>query len=145
MIREMRRGEIDECVALVYANWGQIAASRCRRQALETFRGGDYAPVFYVYTDPRGDIAGFAAIEPVMLAPSAFNFIWLVIRDDYQKLGAGRELTEYRIAEVRRRGGTMIQLVTQKPAYFRKFGFFTQDDLGYDWVLMMRHLKTMVM
>lgn len=145
LIREMKFDELRECQALVRENWGDEPAERCWRQGLQMFRNGVgdiFAPHYLVAIDDSATpgIAGFAAYEPTMLMKGAFNLIWIAIAKDRQGLGLGRVLTETRIELIKARGGTMVQLVTQKPDYFKKFGFFKLTELDNGWWLMMDRL-----
>jgi GNAT superfamily N-acetyltransferase len=140
----MRYSEALYCSTLVGDNWGAEARLRARDQMAAYFDGGDYAPVFVVadatVTDIK-EIAGFGAFQPSMKMKGSYDLIWLAVDKRYQEHGVGRALTEWRIEEIKRRGGQMIELVTQKPEYFSKFGFFKLHHLGNEWYLMLKLLK----
>jgi hypothetical protein len=147
-IRPPQYSEINFCCSLVAENWGVAAAERCRQQMIEYFKGGEYAPVFAILDigDPISrDYApmpiAFTAYTPTMLVKGAFDFVWVAVHRQYQGLTAGKVLTEWRINEITKRGGQMIQLITQKPGYFSKFGFFKLHHVGNDWYIMLKLLK----
>lgn len=133
----MKYSEMPECVSLVHDNWGPVAAERARMQMIEYFRGGEYAPHFFV-AEYEGVIIGFSAFEPTMLMRGAYNLIWIAVHKKHQAGGAGKLLTYARLEEIQRRGGQMVTLVTQKPHYFSKFGFFKLHHLGNEWYLMLK-------
>lgn len=146
-VRAPKYSEIDLCCNLVLINWGVEAADRCRQQMIEYFKGGDYAPVFCVLDigdGVDGPIVGFAAYQPSMKMKGSFDLIWIAVHPHYQGRSAGKVLTEWRINEIKKRGGQMIELVTQKPAFFSKFGFFKLHHLGNDWYLMLKLLTSKV-
>lgn len=145
IIRPMKYIEIDQCCHLVLQNWGPTAADRACLQMHEAFRNdGEYAPVFAVadLCDGPGEpmIIGFCAYEPSMLMKGAFNLIWIAVHPHYQGHGAGKALTEWRLDRIKKRGGQMVTLVTQKPDYFSKFGFFKLHHVGNEWYLMLKLL-----
>jgi ribosomal protein S18 acetylase RimI-like enzyme len=143
-IRLMRYSEALYCSSLVGENWGAEAQLRARDQMAEYFNGGHYAPVFVVadatVTDIK-EIAGFGAYQPSMKMKGSYDLIWLTVNEKYRGGGAGTALTEWRIEDIKKRGGQMIELVTQKPDYFSKFGFFKLHHLGNEWYLMLKLLK----
>lgn len=140
-IREPHYGEMPDCCRLVRSNWGEEAADRCREHFIEYFKGGKYNPAFVVACNDRGTVIGFAAYHRSMLMKGAFDLIWLAIDEKYQGCDIGRQLTEYRIMEISGHNGQMILLVTQKPSYFSRFGFFKLHHTGNDWYLMLKLLK----
>lgn len=149
-IRKPKYGEIDNfCCPLVAENWGIEAADRCRDQMVEYFKGGPYAPVFCIADigdplsrDYQSMPVGFAAYQPSMRMKGSYDLIWIAVHLGFKTLGVGKKLTEWRIEEIKKRGGQMIELVTQKPDYFSKFGFFKLHHLGNEWYLMLKLLKT---
>jgi ribosomal protein S18 acetylase RimI-like enzyme len=152
MIREMMYHEMPACCALVRDNWGDEAADRARGQMIEYFKGGAYAPVFYVAeagaSVAGGPIAGtgmykvggFAAFCPSMLMKDAYDLIWIAIDKRDQARGIGRRLTNHRLAEIRKRGGRIVSLMTQKPDYFARFGFEVALEMD-SWHLMVLKLQ----
>jgi N-acetylglutamate synthase-like GNAT family acetyltransferase len=146
IIRPMKSADVKACLSLVHANWGFEAALRAEDQMSVYFdndgRLNDYAPRFIVATLDGGEFLGFAAYEANMLMKGSFALIWIAVHPAYQKSGAGRALTEYRLDEIRKRGGQMVTLVTQKPDYFGKFGFFKLHHIGNEWYLMLKLFKT---
>jgi GNAT superfamily N-acetyltransferase len=142
-VREMLYGEHHMACDLVRENWGEPAAERALMQMGEYFRGGPYAPRFFVADRPNGGkaLAGFAAYAPTMLMNGDYDLIWLTVTADLQWAGIGSALTRHRIAEVRRAGGSTIKLSTQKPKYFARFGFRVVHEWD-SWHLMVLQLET---
>lgn len=143
-VRTPQYGEMPRCVDLVRENWGDEPAERCREQFIEYFKGGKYAPVFVVATDDDGKVIGFAAYQRTMLMKGAFDLIWIAVDKSHQGSRVGKALTDWRLEEIEEHGGQMIQLVTQKPGYFSKFGFFKLHHLGNEWYLMIKLLTSQV-
>jgi len=139
-VRPPNYGEKINCVELVRDNWGDDAADRCEEQFVEYFRGGKYNPVFRVAVDDREKVIGFAAYQRTMLMKDAFDLIWIAVDKKHQGDSVGKALTNWRLAEIDEEGGQMVQLVTQKPGYFEKFGFKKIAALGNDWYLMLKLL-----
>jgi GNAT superfamily N-acetyltransferase len=147
-IRELKYNDMPFCCHLVAENWNIEAANRCRIQMIEYFKGGPYAPIFCVADlgDPLSrDYApmpiGFAAYQPSMKMRGSYDLIWNAVDREYQSVGVGKALTEWRIDAIKKRDGQMIELVTQKPDYFSKFGFFKLHHIGNEWYLMLKLLK----
>lgn len=140
-IRKMERRDIQDCKKLVFDNWDWPAADRFKEQAMLSFdTSNPYRPVFYVAETSLG-VCGFSAFEPSMLMKDAYHLIWIAVEVDYKSTGIGKALTNCRLEEIKKRGGSMVQLVTQKPGYFEKFGFFKLTPLDNGWWLMMIRLK----
>jgi|ERR1035437_810281 GNAT superfamily N-acetyltransferase len=140
-IRKPDYGEMLDCCRLARINWGEEAADRCREQFIEYFKGGKYNPIFVVACNDRGTVIGFAAYRRSMLMKGAFELIWLAVDEKYQGCDIGRQLTEWRLFEIEASEGQMILLMTQKPDYFSKFGFFKLHHTGNEWYLMLKLLK----
>lgn len=142
-IRTPNYHEMDRCCDLVRANWGDEAAERCHEQFIEYWKGGRYAPIFVVAVDGAEDVLGFAAYQRTMLMKGAFDLIWLAVVPEHKSRRIGTVLTEWRINKIIAEGDAQfIQLVTQKPAYFSKFGFFRLHHVGNEWYVMLKLLKT---
>lgn len=145
-IRPIKYGEMKACEALVAAQWGNDAGDRCYWQALEMFKGGPYAPTFYAATpDNSDDMIGFAAMRPMMLMPNSFEFIWIVVDAQHQRRGVGEALTKHRLEEVKKAGGTLVHLVTQKYVFFSKQGFHLVETYSDGWILMAKRLGLVTM
>jgi len=134
-----KNGDLDFCSDLVMQNWGPVAADRCVSQAVESYNDTPWTPKFCVAEIDMGPV-GFAAYQPSMKMKGSFDFIWIAVHPQYQKHKVGTALTDWRIADIKRRGGQMIELVTQKPDYFSRFGFFKLHHLGNEWYLMLKLL-----
>lgn len=144
-------GDIDFCGDLVMQNWGPVAADRCQAQIVESFNDTPYSSVFCIADigDPLSrDYAsmpvGFAAYQPSMKMKGSFDFIWIAVHPMYKGFGVGKQLTEWRLDEIKKRGGQFVELVTQKPEFFSKFGFFKLHHLGNEWYLMIKLLTAHV-
>lgn len=141
-IRTPAYHEMTQCVKLVRDNWGDEAAERCREQFIVYWTGGKYAPVFAVAVDGADDVIGFAAYHRTMLMKGAFDLIWIAVDPEHQSKRVGKALTDWRLGEIDEKGDAqMIQLVTQKPGFFSKFGFFKLHHLGNEWYLMIKLLS----
>jgi predicted N-acetyltransferase YhbS len=140
-IRKPHYGEMPRCCDLVHQNWDRAAAERCHDQFVQYFIGGQYAPVFVVACNDKNEVIGFAAYRRSMLMKGAFELIWLAVDEKYQGCDIGRQLTEWRLAAIDDEDGQMILLMTQKPDYFSKFGFFKLHHTGNEWYLMLKLLK----
>jgi ribosomal protein S18 acetylase RimI-like enzyme len=143
-IRLAHASDRSRCALLAYDNWGSAPAIRCDEQFGEYLRGGKYAPVFVVATNDHDVVIGFAAYHRTMLMKGSFDLIWIAVAEDYQGCNVGKSLTDWRVAEIAGSGGQMIQLVTQKPEFFSKFGFFKLHHLGNEWYLMLKLLTSSV-
>ncbi len=146
-IRAPDAADVDFCCELAMENWGLAAADRCRLQLIESFKKGPYSPVFGIADigdplsrDYHSMPVGFAAFCPSMLMKGAFDLIWIAVHRRYQGQTVGKALVDWRVNEIRKRDGQMMLLVTQKPYYFSKFGFFKLHHLGNDWYLMLKLL-----
>lgn len=140
-IRTPNYADMERCCNLVRDNWGRETADRCREQFIEHWKGGKYAPVYVVAVDDEDKVIGFAAYHRTMLMKGAFDLIWIAVDPEVQGKAVGKALTDFRLNDIVELDGQMIQLVTQKPGYFSRFGFFKLHHLGNDWYLMIKLLK----
>ncbi len=142
VVRSMECPDIRACLNLVRENWDAVSVARAEEQMYEYFRGGKYAPKFFV-ADNAADrgVVGFAAYQRSMRMHGAFDLIWLAVDKQCHGAGVGKALTEHHINEIRKLGGANVTLVTQKPRYFNRFGFITVAELGNDWVEMIVLLR----
>ena len=139
-IRPPTADDVGFCCDLAAENWDLETADRCHLQMIESFKKGPYSPVFGIL-EMDGRPIGFAAFEPSMLMKGVFNLIWLAVHPQYRDRGAGKMLIDWRFDEIKKRGGQMVLLMTQKPDYFSKFGFFKLHHTGNEWYLMLKLLK----
>ena len=141
-IRPPQYSDMDACVHLVRENWGDESADRCFKQFVEGFQGGEYAPRFFIADHYATDeTAGFCALRKTMMMQGFWEFIWVAIKNCHQAKGLGTLLTEHRLDYVRDNGGTSVLLVTQKPAFFNRFGFLVDRDHGNGWTAMSCQLE----
>jgi len=143
-IRTPHYGEMERCCDLARDNWGITPAERCREQFIEYWKGGKYAPTFFVAVDDEDKVMGFAAYARSMLMKGAFELIWIAVDPKHQGDGVGKALTEHRLADITEREGQMVLLVTQKPYYFMRFNFFKLHHIGNGWYLMIKLLTATV-
>lgn len=139
-IREMKHNDIGACREIVRAEWGDTAADRAQRQMIRQFTTVHRpdAPQFYV-ADLDGEVIGFSAFEPTSLMKDTYDFIWIALKPFAQGLMLGTGLTEVRLREVEERGGKLVCLMTEKPGFFKKFGFQTVEVFD-GWNLMTKKL-----
>ena len=128
LIRDMEYRDTDACISIVEREWGLGAAMRAAHQTQAMFEGrpptGMHIPHFYVAEDGNS-LLGFAGFVETWLMPGNYDFIWIALRPDAQGKHLGSALTWKRINEVIARGGSVINLSTQKPLFFERFGFQT--------------------
>lgn len=137
-IRPLKFEDIAFCERLVLDQWGRDAAARAVYQMGYSFHGPRPRPHFYIAYDPENEhgILGFAGFHESWEMRDFFNLIFIVVTEDAKSQGVGRALTEWRLAEIKRQGGTTVSLVTQKVAFFAKMGFKAIDELNDGWTRM---------
>src|ERR1035437_3968419 len=144
-VRPLESTDVKDCLALVKGNWGAVSTDRALEQMYDFFKGGKYAPKFFVAERAGGNwaekIVGFAAYQRSMRMHGAFDLIWLAVDELCHSSGVGKKLTEHRIAEVKKLDASVVTLVTQKPSYFKQFGFIIGAHFGSGWVEMVLVLK----
>lgn len=140
IIRDLKYRDLPACAMLVEKEWGCEAAERAHLQMIEAFRMTEtqLPPHFYV-VESEGEVIGFAGFKATMLMKNAYDLIWIALAPKAQGLGFGTKLTNLRLDEIARRGGTLVSLMTEKPNYFRQFGFEVARVFD-GWHLMTKQL-----
>lgn len=140
-ILPIRFCDVEACRKIVIANWDMHVANRFMREVSNVFAQDiDPAPIYYV-AEVDGTIAGFAGMAESWRMKGFWDFTWINVRKDYRNQGIGRKLVEYRVNEIRRSNGSVIQLITKEPTFFEQFGFSGIRDYG-KWQLMEMVLGT---
>lgn len=142
IIRDLRYGEIGACTRLVTNEWGDTTGDRAMQQMIEMFRmlPSQDPPHFYVAEDSMsGEIVGFAGFKATMRMKGDYDLIWICLTPKAQGNGIGSALTVVRLDEIKRRGGKLVSLMTQKPGYFERFGFLKHGVFD-GWSLMIKQL-----
>ena len=106
-VRPLESTDVKDCLALVQGNWGAVSTDRALEQVYDFFKGGKYAPKFFV-AEKAERIVGFAAYQRSMRMNGAFDLIWLAVDELCHGLGVGTKLTEHRIAEATKLGASVI-------------------------------------
>ncbi len=126
------------CCDFVTENWGREAAERCHGQFVEYFKGGLYAPVFMVAVDEQDKPIGFAAYHRTMQC--TWNIIWLGVGKSYEGQGIGSALVAECLKGIEANGGMLVEVITQKKDFYRRFGFDAVNCMGKDWHLLLKQL-----
>ena len=71
-----------------------------------------------------------------MFSGEIYGLINCYVSIGYQKLGIGKQLTEFRINRIKELGGKVIFSDTQKEWHLERFGFKTIESPFENWVLM---------
>ena len=144
IIRDLEPADIRACVDITSINWGFDIAKQAETELREMHHSVQNWPPHYYVAEVDGTIVGWAGFRSAWMMTNVYEFIWINIHPFHQKSGVGTALTEKRIEEVQRRNGSVILLMTQKPAFFDKFGFealCTNDN----WMLMRLRLAPLVL
>lgn len=135
LIRDLRPEDIRDCVHIVQYHWGIEIAQQAGWELEEMFTSNSRWPPHYYVVEDKGVIAGFGGFKSAWMMSNTFELIWVNVAPEAMGRGIGRMLTWHRLAEIRRRGGNLVLLMTQKPAFFEKFQF--QTVCYFDgWALM---------
>lgn len=139
-IRDLETDDIYFCEQIVSYHWGDEIAQKAKHEMWEMFLSRSrWPPHYIVAVDDDGCILGFAGFRAALIMSNVHELIWINIGHWVQSQGIGRALTEHRIAEIARRGGTMVLLMTQKKIFFEKMGFVWVANID-GWELMFRQL-----
>lgn len=137
----MKEVDIITCLDIAEQNFGSGVVSRTLRQ-LRDMHHGSSESLYWVAIDEEKVVA-FAGMRPSWIMNGVWELIWINVDKAYRGRGIGRELTELRIIQAGVHGAAAINLMTQSPEFFEKFGFeavkeYDQDDPENEmpWVLM---------
>jgi len=135
-IRDMEANDIIDCIKIVEENWDKEIGIQAYREMWEMFISNSiWPPHYYVATDQNGKILGFAGFKSTWLMSNTFELIWVNISKDAQRQSIGTFLTNVRLEEIKKRGGNLVLLMSQKPTFFERFGFKSVQNLD-GWHLM---------
>jgi len=139
-VRPPHCSELHSCKGLVARYWGRDAAERCHDQFVECFKGGKYAPDFFVAAsdDGKDSFLGFAAVHRTMQC--THNIIWLAVNPDLRGKAIGRHLLGACLQKTDDQDCTLVEVISQERAFYQKHGFFQVRHLGSEWYLMLKPL-----
>jgi GNAT superfamily N-acetyltransferase len=138
IIRDLHRDDILACQMIVAEHWGWPVATHAGLEMGEMFCHSLWPPYYYVVEDDRG-IVGFAGFKASWVMSNTYELIWVNVATRALGNGVGRMLTQKRLDEIKRRGGALVTLMTQKPLFFAKFGFRSLANFD-GWELMVRQI-----
>lgn len=139
-IREIEKRDVWACTNIVAENWGAVVADRFWDEVQHAWLHGFKWPPRYYVAEEGGVILGFAGMMESWLMHGVWDLIWINVRKEHQGRGVGKLLTERRLHEIDRLKGSAINLMTQKPEFFERFGFAEVATLD-DWKLMTKQLR----
>lgn len=138
-IRDLRPEDIEDCKNIVQYYWGIEIACQAMWELEEMFTSNSKWPPHYYVVEEGKSILGFGGFKSAWLMSNAFELIWVNVCPWARGRGIGSLLMTKRLEEIRRRGGNMVLLMTQKTAFFEKFGFKVVANLD-GWELMLQQL-----
>jgi N-acetylglutamate synthase-like GNAT family acetyltransferase len=141
IIRSIEISDVARCQEIVRANWDEAAARRFTAEVSQVWAlDMEHPPQFFVAEQPIDfgySIVGFAGMARSMLMQGVWDFTFLAVDPGVHGMGVGFALVEHRIKEVFNQGGSAIHLMTQKPGYFKQWGFQNlREYAGEGWCLM---------
>lgn len=141
MIREMTEYDIQACYDIVLENWDQRVADKFIDEVNHAFDGYvmEWPPKYYV-VEVDGRVVAFAGMMWSWIMSGVMDFIWINVAKEHQGRGYGHDLTHHRIGECVKREVRVINLMTQKPDFFRSYGFVMTYAYDGGWISMTRQL-----
>ena len=73
---------------------------------------GEESGYHFLFAESEGDVVGFCCFGPVPATLSSFDLYWIVIRNDFQGQGAGRQLLAMSESLIQAEGGRRIYVET---------------------------------
>ena len=131
----MTEADLPACIEIVRTNWGDEVAEKAALEMSHAFLPGMVWPPIYFVAEENGYVWAFAGMMRSWIMAGVWDFIWINCLPVAQGRGYGKQLTNHRIAEVKKRGGTLIQLMTKRNEFFKHMGFRTVGVYD-EWVLM---------
>jgi len=123
IIREMRGDDVPACVNITFDNWGMNIANRFEDEVRHAWLHGLSDPPVYCVAEEDGLIIGYAGIKSSWIMHGVWDFIWINVSKKHQNKGVGKVLTQSRIDDVKKKGGSVICLMTREWPFFERFGF----------------------
>ncbi len=142
MIRLLEQSDIAPCCAIVQQHWDEQNAKRAKKQLKDAFHDSPNKSTYFVYDDQG--ILGFAGVRPSFIFRGAFEIPWIAVHSQAQGKGLGATLMDACFGEVGRRHGALMLLMTEKPAFFARFGFETAKAFdGWELMTLKLHKLTL--
>lgn len=143
-IRDLEIKDIHTCREIVESYWGETIAAQAESELWEMFQSkSKWPPHYYVAVNDNDHVVGFAGFKAAWLMSNVYELIWVNVAVNVQGHGIGKALTERRMKEIGRLGGSLVMLMTKKAPYFEQFGFKSLENID-GWVLMIKQLAPLV-
>lgn len=139
-LRDLKFEDIPICQSIVAAHWGAEIAASAVLEMEEMFTSNSRWPPHYYVVENNFEIIGFGGFKSAWLMSNTYELIWVNVAPGAQGMGVGRMLTLARLDEIRRRGGTLVLLMSRRPAFFEQFEFETVCNFDDGMCLMVNQL-----
>jgi ribosomal protein S18 acetylase RimI-like enzyme len=141
MIRLMTERDLLRCHDITRINWNEEVADRTYRQMEYAVNASYLGPktFFYVYEED-GEVVAYAGMMQSWIMSGVWDFIWVNVHPDFRRKGIGDLLTIHRIAEVKKIGGSVINLMTKEYPFFEPYKFRINRVID-GWAHMSLQLK----
>jgi len=139
IVRKVQEIDTPQIYNLVRYEWEVDVADRIIEEVNGAFESSRWRPTYYVALDAHEYVCGFAGFVPSHILYCVYELNGIVIEQGPKGLGVGKKLTEKRLEEITKLGGTFVMLMTKQVSFFSKFGFRSATHHG-EWVLMIKEL-----
>jgi N-acetylglutamate synthase-like GNAT family acetyltransferase len=139
IIRKAQIIDTPDIYRLLYNEWGTDVADRIFAEVNTTFDNSSWKPEYYVAVDKMKFVIGFAGFIQSHILHGVYELNGCVVDKEERNKGIARLLTEKRLEEIKKLGGTFVMLMTKENELFQKRGFLPVGFHG-DWILMTKEL-----
>jgi len=139
IVRDFEVDDLEACWDISLDLWGWDISEKIQDEMMDKFDNpSEFPPHFCVATHDE-KIVGFSGYRRALVMSDAWEMIWNNVHSEYQRKGIGRLMVEYRLEQIKARGGKIIFTMTKFPMLPGRSGFQTVSIID-GWNLMVNKL-----
>ncbi len=138
-VRDFEVKDLPVCWDISLDLWGWDIAEKIEDEMMDKFDTPSKFPPYFCVAETEGRIVGFSGCRRALVMSNAWEMIWNNVHFDFQRRGIGRLMIEYRLEQIKKKGGTIVFTMTKLPQLPGGSGFEIVSRID-GWYLMVNKL-----